>query len=203
VSSRALRRSGIAAAVLAAVAVAGLLLLGGGRSTAEPPRPAPGALASTAHEAAGRPVDGIRCQTEEQVLFHIHAHLAVFVGGHPRVIPEGIGIPSPRLEQETPEGPFVGSGSCFYWLHSHARDGIVHIESPVERRYTLGDYFDIWRQPLGPHRVGPATGAVTAYLDGHAFEGDLRAIPLHAHALIQLDVGRRVPPQPFAFPAGL
>jgi len=40
------------------------------------------------------------------------------------------------------------------WLHTHAADGIIHTESPVERTYTLGDFFDIWGQPLGRHQVG-------------------------------------------------
>ena len=200
---RTLRRTGIVLVLVAALGLGGVIALGSGRTTAQPP-PAPAdVLAPASAEAAAGPVDGIRCESSEQVLFHIHAHLAVFVEGRPRVIPEGIGIPPPRREQETPEGPFVTSGSCFYWLHSHTRDGIIHIESPVQRTYTLGDYFDVWRQPLGPRRVGSATGAVTAYLDGHAFAGDPRSVPLHAHALIQLDVGTKVRPQPFVFTAGL
>jgi hypothetical protein len=31
----------------------------------------------------------------------------------------------------------VAGGSCFMWLHTHAADGIVHIESPVTRTFTL------------------------------------------------------------------
>jgi hypothetical protein len=34
------------------------------------------------------------------------------------------------------------------------------------RTYTLGDFFDISHEPLGPQRVGPATGRVTAFFDG-------------------------------------
>lgn len=39
----------------------------------------------------GRSIDGIRCKTMEQVLFHIHAHLAIFAAGRPRRVPHGIG----------------------------------------------------------------------------------------------------------------
>jgi hypothetical protein len=46
------------------------------------PKAAP--LASTATAVTGQPVDGIGCQTSEQTLFHIHAHLTVFVNGSPR-----------------------------------------------------------------------------------------------------------------------
>ena len=68
----------------------------------------------------------------EQLAYHVHAHLQVFVDGQPRVLPAGIGIPQP-VSQQTPEGPFVGSGRCFYWMHTHTTDGIIHIESPTAR----------------------------------------------------------------------
>lgn len=152
---------------------------------------------------AGSPIDGIQCQANEQVLFHIHAHLTVFVNGAPRRIPYGIGIPGAEASP-TPAGPFVGSGSCFYWLHTHARDGIIHIESPIQRTYTLGDFFDIWGQKLGPTEVGPAIGPVTALYDGRWFRGNPRDIPLSKHAQIQLDVGRPlVAPVKVSFPSGL
>jgi hypothetical protein len=140
----------------------------------------------------------------EQAIFHIHAHLAVYVNGRQKLVPEGIGIAQPRQVQQTADGPFVSSGSCFYWLHSHTRDGIIHIESPIQRVYTLGNYFDLWKQPLGSTQVGPANGQVTAYLNGKRYPRDPRSIPLKAHGLIQLDVGTPlVRPQPFAFAQGL
>jgi len=163
-----------------------------------------GLLASTGGEASGATVDGIQCQTSEQVLFHIHAHLAVYLDGRPRLVPEGIGIPEPRQVQQTNDGPFVASGACFYWLHSHTRDGIIHIESPVQRTFTLGNYFDLWKQPLSASQVGPTKGPVTAYVNAKRFSGDPRSIPLKAHALIQLDVGTPlIAPAPFTFSPGL
>jgi hypothetical protein len=170
-------------------------------ATARPPN-AP-ALAGLDRAATGDPVDGIQCQTAEQVLFHIHAHLAVYVGGQPRGVPEGIGIAPPRHEVQTPQGPFVDGGSCYYWLHSHTADGIIHIESPEQRTFTIGNWFDLWGQPLSSQQVGPATGPVIAYVNGRRYSGDVRGIPLDVHALIQLDVGGDIPPQPFTFPPGL
>ena len=164
----------------------------------------PTLLASTDGQALGQPVDGISCDTSEQVVYHIHAHLAVYTNGKARIIPEGIGIVPPTQVVQTSAGPFVAAGKCFYWLHSHTADGIIHVESPSQRVYTLGNYFDIWNQPLSATQVGPAQGPVTAYVDGQPFTGDPRSIPLDAHTLIQLDVGSASPgPQPFTFPAGL
>ena len=160
-------------------------------------------LAPVDTSATGAVVDGISCDRSEQVLFHIHAHLAVYVNSSARGIPAGIGIAPPREIQQTDQGTFVSGGSCFYWLHSHTEDGVIHIESPVQRTFTLGDYFDIWGQPLGPQQVGPAQGTVIAYVDGKRVTGDPRQIALGAHTLIQLDVGQDVAPQPFSFAQGL
>jgi hypothetical protein len=165
------------------------------------PNAAPLAGLSTA--ATGQTVHGISCQTNEQTLFHIHAHLTVFVNGTARQVPAAIGIPGAQA-QNTASGPFIGSGTCFCWLHTHAADGIIHIESPVKRIYTLGDFFAEWGQPLSSSRVGPATGPVTAILNGKVFTGNPAGIPLTAHAQIQLEVGKPlVAPESISFPSGL
>ncbi len=167
------------------------------------PVPAVAALAGTSTAATGQPVDGISCQTTEQTVFHIHAHLTVFVNGSARQIPAAIGIPRAQA-QATAQGPYIGSGSCFYWLHTHAADGIIHIESPVQRAYTLGNLFDEWGQPLGPGQVGPAAGHVVALYNGQVYQGNPRDIPLTAHAQIQLEVGTPlIAPEQISFPPGL
>ncbi|HWF52333.1 MAG TPA: hypothetical protein VG294_16955 [Solirubrobacteraceae bacterium] len=169
------------------------------------PIPAAPELASASSTASGGNIDNIGCLGQEQTVFHIHAHLTLFVNGTPRQIPAAIGITNPQV-QNTAEGAFAGGGtnSCFYWLHTHASDGIVHIESPTQRTYTVGNFFDIWGQPLGPSQVGPAKGSVTALYDGKLYEGNPRDIPLNAHAQIQLDVGKPlVAPVTIAFPATL
>jgi hypothetical protein len=156
------------------------------------PIPQAPTLASTAKMASGSSVDGVGCLGQEQTLMHIHAHLTVFVNGAARQIPYAIGITHPGV-QNTAQGAFVGAGSvnsCFYYLHTHAADGIIHIESPQNTTYTLADFFDIWGQPLSPRQVGPATGTVTAFYNGKLYQGNPRDIPLNKHAQIQLDVGK-------------
>jgi hypothetical protein len=152
------------------------------------PIPSAPVLAPTSAATTGQNIDGISCQTSEQTVFHIHTHLTIFVNGQQRQVPAAIGIPG-AVAQQTSAGPFVDSGTCFYWLHTHAADGIIHIESPVERTYTLGDFFDEWGQPLGPDQVGPAKGKVTVILNGKVFKGNPRNAPLGSHENLQLDVG--------------
>lgn len=161
------------------------------------------ALAGLSSAATGSPVNGIRCQTSEQLVFHIHAHLTIFVNGTPRQVAAGVGIPGSQ-PQQTPQGVVAQGGTCLYWLHTHAPDGIVHVESPVRRTFTLGDFFDLWGQPLGPSQVGPVKGHVVAIYDGKVYDGDPRNIPLHGHAQIQLEVGKPlIAPQTITFPNGL
>jgi hypothetical protein len=160
-------------------------------------------LASAAGQAGGEPVDGIEAGSMEQLVFHIHAHLAIYVNGQQKLVPYGIGIVPPYRLQKSDSGPFVGGGSKFYWLHTHDETGIIHIESPQQRTFTLGNLFDIWHQPLGPTQVGPATGPVVALVNNHPVSGDPRAIPLGAHDVVQLNIGTPEPFHAYTFPNGL
>ncbi|HEY3922383.1 MAG TPA: hypothetical protein VGL76_09745, partial [Gaiellaceae bacterium] len=147
-------------------------------------------------------VDGIKCQRDEKLAFHIHAHLTLFVDGKARSLPGGIGV-WPKLEKQSGlPGQFVlTQGECLSWLITRFSDGLVHIEAPVKRSFVLGELFDVWGQPLGPNVLGPAKGKVTAIVDGQVWDGDPRRIPLSSHAQIQLEVGRPlVAPEHITFP---
>jgi hypothetical protein len=148
-------------------------------------------LAPPASPLPNTSVDGITCGATEQLAFHVHSRLTVFVNGQQEKVPAGVGIYHPQSEQ-TQRGPFVASGACFSWLHTHASDGIIHIESPIQRSFTLGNFFDVWAQPLSKTQVGPARGHVTAFLNGKVWTGNPRSIPLGSHQQIQLVVGKPI-----------
>ncbi|HEY6319255.1 MAG TPA: hypothetical protein VI462_15385 [Acidimicrobiia bacterium] len=168
------------------------------------PGPAIASVTSFDSNSPGHTIDGIHCTTNEQLAYHVHSHLAIFVNGKQMGIPMGIGIAPPRQTQPGATGDFVVAGTCFYELHAHTADGVIHIESPTPGKvYTLGEYFDIWNQPLGPDQVASAKGKVTAYRNGQLFSGNPRDILLGAHVVIQLDVGKVVAPKPYTFAAGL
>lgn len=146
----------------------------------------------------GQTVDGISCrkQSNEKDKYHVHVHVAVYVKGQMMRLPAGIGVTTPRLLEKFSSGPFydVGPYDCLYWLHTHVADGIVHVESPGRRDFTLGEFFDIWNQPLGPNQVGPAKGNVIVYENGKRLLGNPRSTPLIPHADIQIDVGSPAEP---------
>ena len=150
-------------------------------------------LAPASTSAMGTTVDGIQCGASEQVAYHVHTHLAVYVNGQARALPAGVGIVEP-VAQPTTAGPFDEASRCYFWLHVHARDGVIHIESPTTTTFTLGQFFDLWGQPLGVDQVGPETGVLTTYVDGELFHGNPRGIALGSHVDIQIDVGSPAPP---------
>jgi hypothetical protein len=145
------------------------------------------AAANAAPSTAPSPqpmVDGIRCDMAEGSVFHIHQHLALFDHGKPVLIPNDVGRPL--------------SGDCLFWIHTHSSDGLIHIESPTFRTFTLGEFFDIWGQPLSATRMGPAKvqrGQLHAFVSGLRYSGDVRKIELHAHSVIVLEAG-----PPYAVP---
>jgi len=147
-------------------------------------------LAAAATGLTGAPIDGIQCNAGEQLTYHHHAHVVIFVNGQPRSIPLGVGMVPPAVVQQTGNGPFAeGSNKCLYWLHVHAQDGIVHIESPTPKTMELGQFFDIWGHRISSSGIGSIKGAVTATVNGKAWTGDPANIPLTEHAQVVINVG--------------
>jgi len=170
-----------------------------------PTAAATGAGAATRTAAASGPlpdVNGISCDALESTIVHIHVHLAIFIDGSEQQVPFGVGIGQPWQVSDSSQGPFVDDGSCFYWIHTHTEDGVLHVESPVRRRFTLGDFFAIWQVPLSASQVGSAQGQVIAYVNGQRDSTTPSDIPLLPHERIQLNVGTDVPPYQFDFPPG-
>jgi hypothetical protein len=162
-------------------------------------------VANSRRSAVGAPlptVNGISCDALESTIFHIHIHLAIFFDGVEQSIPYGVGIGQPWQVSDSDQGPFVDDGSCFYWMHTHTEDGVIHIESPVRRSFTLGDFFAVWQEPLSATQVGPQQGQVITYVNGQRDPTNPSDIRLTSHQRIQLDVGIDVPPYSFDFPPG-
>jgi hypothetical protein len=183
-----------ALALAAVVAIGGVAVFasggGSGSSTSTSSTGSTGpVLAPADANLSGKTIDGMSCLGSEQLAFHDHAHLTVLVNGARRTVPAFIGIKP--------------DGSCLYWLHSHTPDGVIHMESPEQRSFTLGNYFDVWGQPLSANQVGPVKGTVTAFVDGKKITGNPRDIKLGEHVNIQLDVGKVVSFKSYTYGEGL
>jgi hypothetical protein len=113
------------------------------------PIPAAAPLVGTAAAATGQNVDGISCQVSEQTLFHIHAHLTIFVNGSARQVPAAIGIPGAQATA-TAQAPFIETGACFL-LAAHPRRVFCNFASGQENF--------VWTQDDG-HLLGWVDGPV-------------------------------------------
>jgi hypothetical protein len=135
---------------------------------------------------AGQTVGGISCDAQEGQRIHIHQHLAIFDHGTLVAIPNNVGRPAMR--------------PCLYWLHTHTPDGIIHIEAPSDRSYTLSDFFLVWGQPLGKTIASTAHAgkgdSMKVWVDGNPYAGNPRAIPLKPHTDIVIEVGPPFVPPP-------
>ncbi len=199
---------GIGAGVLVLALVAGLVALALSKKNNSTPAAAtnttPNALAQAWDGLTGQTVDGVSAQTQEQVAYHIHAHLAIYVNGAQKAVPAGIGIVKPWTTENLSDGSqFVDGGKQIYYLHTHDSTGVLHVESPTTKTYTLGQIFAEWNQPLSTSQVGPASGNVTVYVNGQKYTGDPSTIQLTPHEVIQLDVGKDVAFVPYSFASGL
>jgi len=134
--------------------------------------------ASASSNQANAPVDGISCDAQEQSLQHIHAHVTMYINGSQQTIPANIGIAT--------------DGSCYYWLHTHQiqnDSGVIHIEAPNTNTFTLGNFVDIWGQRFSqlnyPVELNTTSGW-QVYVNGKAYTGSWRNVPLTSHAAITL-----------------
>lgn len=69
--------------------------------------------------------------------YHVHPTLEIVVNGERINVPSNIGV-----------GP-----TCMTALHTHSPDGLIHVESPVARDFTLGDFFAVWGKPFNQNEI--------------------------------------------------
>jgi hypothetical protein len=130
---------------------------------------------------------------QEQLAFHIHQHLDIFVNGKPVTVPQFVGI-------KTAQPVFFAD------LHTHDQSGIIHVESEQQYDYTLGQFFGVWGVPLSRTRIGGLTGkTLHVWVNGKPFFGDPTKLVLTPHEEIAIAYGTppaKVPTH-FGFPSGL
>ncbi|MBV6701902.1 hypothetical protein [Kitasatospora aureofaciens] len=163
-----------------------------GRTT-PPPWDAPADVAA-AVKAAGLPMLGA-----EGTALHIHAHLDVYADGKPVTVPALVGIDE-SAQRISP-------------LHTHDTTGVIHVESPVNADFSLGQFLTEWQVSASADHLGglrtDATHALTAYVDGKPVSGDPAAILLHAHDEVALVYGTAAEnatvtvPSSYNWPSGL
>jgi len=132
----------------------------------------------------------------EGTAVHIHQHLDLDVDGHKVPVLAGVGI-----------DPAVGYAP----LHTHDPSGVLHVESPTVRPYTLGEFFAVWGVRLTPSCLGGYCAGgdrqLRVYVDGRADKGDPATLVLAAHQELVVAFGTTAQqpapvPSSYQFPPG-
>jgi hypothetical protein len=143
-------------------------------------------------------IDNISCDTMEHFKMHVHAHLDIIVNGTAYPIPSDVGrIP----------------GQCIYWAHTHDDSGIIHIESPENRNFTLGEFFDIWGKAFNNSQIFDNivsegdNSTLNVFVNGKkvSAESNYRNAIINAHDEITIVYGtlpESIPPA-YEFPQGM
>jgi sulfur carrier protein ThiS len=76
-----------------------------------------------------------------KMVMHVHPQLSVKVNGQPIIVPENVGIDKSLWKDHSLDKYGMQGMSP---LHTHDSSGTIHVESSIERDYTLGEFLDVW-----------------------------------------------------------
>ena len=126
---------------------------------------------------------------QEALVFHIHQHLDVYVNGKHVSVPALIGIYDNSFVTE---------------MHTHTPDGVLHVESPKNRPYTLGQFFGEWSVRLTASCLGRYCGDLHWWVNGKRQTGNPAHLVVSAHQEIVIAAGKPPVhiPASYKFPAG-
>jgi hypothetical protein len=127
---------------------------------------------------------GLNKLSQEQLAFHIHQHLDVYVNGKHVTVPQAIGYG---------QDPTTGKYLYITELHTHNGLGIIHVESAQNLSYTLGQLFGEWGVRLTKNCLGQFKGGcdnLQYWVNGKKLTGDPAKVVLKNHEEIAITVGK-------------
>lgn len=70
----------------------------------------------------------LQSTTDMATKYHIHPELSIVVNGDEVPIPLNLGVKATGMTA----------------IHTHDEKGIIHVEAPIKKDFTLGDFFAVW-----------------------------------------------------------
>ncbi len=70
------------------------------------------------------------CTTDMATAYHIHPEVEIIVNGVKAEIPPNMGVQQ----------------ICMTSIHTHDGGGVIHVEAPIQKEFTLGDFFAVWEK---------------------------------------------------------
>lgn len=93
----------------------------------------------------------LRSTTDMATEYHIHPELSIFVNGEEVLVPTNLGVTSTGMTA----------------IHTHDERSVIHVEAPIQKDFTLGDFFAVWGKDFSKDQIldhkagGGATITVT------------------------------------------
>ncbi|MSU44852.1 hypothetical protein EXS45_01580 [Candidatus Nomurabacteria bacterium] len=72
----------------------------------------------------------LTCTTDMATEYHIHPQLIILVNGEEVQIPQSLGV----------------RPTCMTSIHTHNEKNVLHVEAPIQKDFTLGDFFAVWEK---------------------------------------------------------
>jgi sulfur carrier protein ThiS len=69
--------------------------------------------------------------------YHIHPELTIMLNGKEVLVPHNVGI----------------QPTCMTSIHTHDEPHVLHVEAPVKRDFTLGDFFAVWQKDFSSTKL--------------------------------------------------
>ncbi len=85
---------------------------------------------------------------------HFHPEIKITVDGEPVKIPANVGV----------------SGGTFRYMHTHDDSGKIHVESPSNHIFTIGDFFTIWGKEFTSECVDTNCGKIVVSVNGDVID---------------------------------
>ncbi len=92
------------------------------------------------------------CVTHDGKGIHTHANLSIVIKNKPVTIPADIGIDRAK--------------NCMHPIHTHDDSGIIHMEIPSHKDFTLEEFFRMWGKRFDSKCIFDNCGKITMKVNG-------------------------------------
>lgn len=79
----------------------------------------------------------LRSTTDMATKFHIHPEIKIVINEVEQNIPEDIGVSA------------IGMTA----IHTHEGGGLIHVEAPIQKDFTIGDFFAVWGKTFTQNQI--------------------------------------------------
>jgi hypothetical protein len=181
-----LMRVGVGLAVVVVAAIVAVAVLSGGSEKKKSGPQGQAGLQNTpgpwdaGTEGVEKRAAALGLPDPSDTVFHVHANLEVVTDGKKQTVPANIGIDQ--------------SSNFLTSLHTHATDGVIHMEAVQPYPFKLGQFFQVWNVPfsatqIGSYHVGKGL-VLQTWVNGKRIKGDPANYAMKAHDRIVVGFGK-------------